>query len=277
MLQEEISTIQKLINTMIEFCVNYGFQVFGAIIVLILGFAVAHGTYKFILSLCEKKKIDITLSKFLAGSLRMVIFTFALIIALGKFGITIAPFIAALSALAFGASFALQGPIGNYGAGLAIVLSRPFAVGDTVSIAGASGVVKDVKLARTLLIDAEGVEITIPNKCIVGEVLHNSQDKKIVQGVVGVSYDSDPHKSVNLIKEVLQNNNTILAKDKILVGIQDFGDSSINIGFRYWVPTVKYYHALYDVNLAVYQALQRANVAIPFPQRDVHIVSQPSA
>ena len=77
---------------------------------------------------------------------KIFILVFAILIALGKFGITIAPFVAALGALAFGASFAIQGPLSNYGAGLTIILTRPFIVGNTIAVAGASGVVEKIQL-----------------------------------------------------------------------------------------------------------------------------------
>ncbi len=274
-MEEELTAIQKLINTAIEFCVNYSFQVLGAIIILILGVVASNWVAKILLSLFEKKKLDITLSKFLAGVAKILVLVFVILIALGKFGITIAPFIAALGALAFGASFALQGPLSNYGAGLTIILTRPFVVGNTITVAGVSGVVEEVKLACTILTNEDGVKITIPNKHIVGEILHNSRENKIVESVIGISYDSDPEKAVEQVRQILEKFEEVQQTPRPQVGIQEFADSSINIGYRYWVPTVKYFQVSYEVNSAVYKALQEAGINIPFPQRDVHIISQP--
>ena len=274
-MEEELTAIQKLINTAIEFCVNYSFQVLGAIIILILGVVASNWVAKILLSLFEKKKLDITLSKFLAGVAKILVLVFVILIALGKFGITIAPFIAALGALAFGASFALQGPLSNYGAGLTIILTRPFVVGNTITVAGVSGVVEEVKLACTILTNEDGVKITIPNKHIVGEVLHNSRENKIVESVIGISYDSDPEKAAEQVRQILEKFEEVQQTPRPQVGIQEFADSSINIGYRYWVPTAKYFQVSYEVNSAVYKALQEAGINIPFPQRDVHIISQP--
>lgn len=275
MMEEELTAIQKLIDTAIEFCVNYSFQVLGAIIILILGVVASNWVARILLRLFEKKKLDITLSKFLAGMAKILVLVFAILIALGKFGITIAPFIAALGALAFGASFALQGPLSNYGAGLTIILTRPFVVGNTITVAGVSGVVEEVKLACTILTNEDGVKITIPNKHIVGEILHNSRENKIVESVIGISYDSDPEKAVEQVRQILGKFEDVQQTPRPQVGIQEFADSSINIGYRYWVPTVKYFQVSYEVNSAVYKALQEVGINIPFPQRDVHIISQP--
>ncbi|MDD5218697.1 MAG: mechanosensitive ion channel family protein [Candidatus Omnitrophica bacterium] len=275
-MDKEISTLQNIINTVIQYCVNYSFQVLGAIIVLALGFAVANWVSRLLLQLLKKRNLDITLSKFLAGVVRVLILVFAVIIALGKFGITIAPFIAALSAVAFGASFALQGPLANYGAGISIILSRPFVVGDTVLINEISGLVEEVKLACTILTDEDGVKITIPNKKIVGEIVHNSKVNKIVEGVIGISYDSDPVTAIRLITQAVEKFPEVAKIPKPQIGIQRFADSSIDIDYRYWAPTARYFQTMHAVNLAVFQALGKADIRIPFPQRDVHIISQPA-
>lgn len=273
-MQEEIQTLQKLINIVIDFFVNYSFQVVGAILVLILGIVVARAVSSFLLKLFEKKEFDITLSKFIAATAKGVILGFAFIIAIGKFGITIAPFIAALAAMAFGASFAIQGPLANYGAGLVIILTRPFVVGNTIKVSDVSGIVDEIKLGATILTDEDGVKITIPNKHIVGEIIHNSEERKIVEEIVGISYGSDPEKAIQIIKEALEAFQEISKEPLPQIGIQEFGDSSINIGLRYWIPTNKYFKTLYQVNLSVYKHLKAKNIEIPFPQRDVHIVSR---
>lgn len=273
-MQDEIQTVQKLIDIIINFFTNYSFQVLGAIIILVVGVLVARWMSSFLMRLFEKKKFDVTLAKFITALVKGIILGFAIIVALGKFGITIAPIVAALAAMAFGASFAIQGPLSNYGAGLVIIITRPFVVGNTISVAGVDGIVDEVTLGATILTDEDGVRITIPNKHIVGEILHNSEERKIVEEVVGISYDSDPEKAVQIIKEALGEYQEISKEPPARVGIQNFGDSSINIGLRYWIPTKKYFKTLYQVNLAVYQQLKARNIEIPFPQRDVHIVSR---
>ncbi len=273
-MQEQVNTIQKLLNTLIEFFVNYSFQVIGALIVLAVGFILARWVGGIILGLCQKKKIDITLSKFLAGTIKILILSFTVVIALGKFGITIAPFVAALSAAAFGATYAIQGPLSNYGAGLSIILGRPFVVGDTITVVGVSGVVEEVKLASTIVLTSDGVRITIPNKHIVGETLYNSKSNRVVEGVVGISYAANPEQAIELIRRTISQFPEIVSKPALQVGIQSFGDSSVNLGFRYWVPTVKYFEEAYAVNLAIYKALRSAHIEIPFPQREIRVISQ---
>jgi small conductance mechanosensitive channel len=273
-MQNEIGAVQKVIDTVIDFFVNYSFQVVGAILVLIVGVIAARLVFSFLMQLFERKHLDVTLAKFIAGTVKVSILVFAIIIALGKFGITIAPFIAALAAMAFGASFAIQGPLANYGAGLAIIFTRPFIVGNTITVAGVSGVVEEIRLGATILTDEDGVGITIPNKHIVGEILHNSEERRIVDEVIGISYNSNPEQAIDVIQKTLNTFQEISEDPGPQVGIQEFGDSSINIGLRYWVPSRRYFQTLYGVNLAVYKQLKEGNIEIPYPQRDVHLVAR---
>ena len=184
-----------------------------------------------------------------------------------------APLIAALGAMAFGASFALQGPLSNYGAGLVIIMTRPFVVGNTILIDGINGVVEEVTLATTILSTEDGEKITIPNKQIVGEVLTNSFENKVVEASIGISYDDDPEKAIAIISGILSSDPKIPTDPFPRIGIEEYADSSINIGMRYWVPTKEYYETLYAVNLSIYKKFKEARITIPYPQRDVHMVS----
>jgi small conductance mechanosensitive channel len=199
---------------------------------------------------------------------------FVVIVAIGKFGISIAPFIAALGALAFGASFAIQGPLSNYGAGLTLILTRPFVVGNTIQVQGVSGVVDEIRLAATILSTEDGEQITIPNKHIVGEILTNSFENRIIEASIGIAYGDDPERAVEVLQQVLAEFEEVRKDPMPQVGIEAFADSSINIGMRYWVPTKQYYQTLYKVNLAVHKALAEAGINIPFPQQDVRLIQQ---
>ena len=272
-IQEGILMVQKLGETAVELLVKYGFQVLGGLIILFVGFKLANWAAHLFINFGEKKKFDVTLTKFLAGIIRIAILVFVVLMAVEKFGVTINPLIAAASAAIFGASFAIQAPLSNYAAGLMVILTRPFKVGDTIHIKNFGGIVEDVKLPCTVLVTADGERITVPNKEIVGEILYNSAGNKVVEKSVGISYADDPERAVELIRSTLKKQSGVQQTPVPQVGIESFGDSSINIGMRYWVPTKDYYHAMYAANLAVFRALQQARITIPFPQREVRMVS----
>ncbi|WP_415905938.1 mechanosensitive ion channel family protein [Neptuniibacter sp. QD72_48] len=268
-IQNELETITRLTNMVIDFFVNYSFQVIGAIIIFLIGLIVARSIGKFALKLCEKNSVDVTLSLFIASTVKLLIVAMVLVICLGKFGISVAPFVAAIGAVSLSAGLALQGVFSNYGAGFTIILTRPFVVGNTITINDISGVVTEIKLAHTLLATEDGEIITIPNKHIVGEVITNSFANKVVEASVGISYSADPEVAIQVIKQSLAQFDELSRESPPQVGIEAFADSSINIAYRYWVPTDRYFEVQYQVNLAVFKALQTADIEIPFPQREV--------
>lgn len=276
-MQKEIETMQNYYNLAIEYVVKYGFQVIYGVIILFLGKKLSEWVGKFVFGLCQKRHLDITLSNFLTMCARIMVLAFAALLALDKFGITISPFIASISALIFGASFAIQAPLSNYAAGLSLILTRPFVVGNTITVKGFSGVVEDVKLPCTVLSTPAGERITIPNKDIVGEVIINSLENRMVQTSIGISYHDDPEKAIEIINQQLKQFSYILTNPPPQVGLQSFGDSSVNIGIYFWAPTKENLPVLHAVNLSVYKALKKAGMTMPFPQRELRILSPENA
>ena len=183
------------------------------------------------------------------------------------------PFIAAIGAISLGAGLALQGLLSNYAAGFNIVLTRPFVVGDTIKVQGVTGVVKEVLLAYTYLYDEDGVLISIPNKHIVGEVIHNSRHDSLLELSVGISYDHDPLEVIKLLSPIINKLDIISEQKKPQIGIEEFADSAIVISIRLWTPTINFYASKYKANEVIYQSLTDANIKIPYPQRDLHIIN----
>jgi small conductance mechanosensitive channel len=219
-----------------------------------------------------KKNIDETLSGFVSNFIRFLVVAMMVILALGKLGISIAPFIAALGALSLTTGLALQGSVSNFAAGVVLVATKPFKVGDTITIHDVYGEVDEIKLAYTVLINEDKEQITIPNKYMIGDVLVNSFSCRIVEGSVAVGYSSGVDKAISIIKDVLSKHENISDTNESIVGIENFGDSGIDIGYRYWVPTKSFFKTQYSVNLEVLKALKDATIEIPFPQREVRIM-----
>lgn len=273
-MDKELQTLQKFYNIVIEFLTNYSFQLLGALIIVIIGWFAAKYAYTLLMRLFESHHFDSTLSKFIANVVKILIFAAMIVIALGKIGISIAPFVAAIGAVSLTAGLALQGSVSNYAAGVLLIISRPFKVGDTLSVAGVYGVVEEIKLSYTVLRNEDEELITVPNKQMIGDVLVNSFDVRVVESSIGVSYEQDPAKAISLIKEVLSGFKDVSKEHKPVIGIAKFGDSSIEVGLRYWVPTKSFFKTQYEVNLALYKALHENHVTIPYPQCEVRILGE---
>ncbi|HBM86116.1 MAG TPA: mechanosensitive ion channel protein MscS [Opitutae bacterium] len=276
MIDKELQQLDELKNNLMVWLAEKGAGLLAAIIIIVLGCWLAKRIANLIVKLCDKRAIDVTLARFFAGFAKIVVVGFATIMALSKLEIEITPFIALLGASAFGLSLAVQGPVSNYGAGIVLIITRPFKVGDTLTLNGLSGLVDCVNLGNTQLVNEDEERITIPNRNVLGEIFTNSYDYSIVEAVVGIEYSADPEAAIRCITEAVQTVEGIAPDRTPDVGIDAFGDSAINIGYRVWVPTTAYHRTRYALNLAVFRALEAAKINIPFPQRDVHLV-QPTA
>lgn len=269
-----LGMLQDLAPRLMEFVVKYFFQLLGAAILLVVGWWLAGKLARAVGRLLERKKVDPLLVGFIVAVVRWAVVFIILITALSCLGVNIAPYVAVLGAGTLGVSLALQGPISNFGAGLVIILTRPFTLGDTIAVQGASGVVKEVKLGFTRLLTEDNETITVPNKHIVGEIQTNSKGVRIVEAVVGVAYGSNLDAALGAVQRAVVSVPEVAAEPPPQIGIDCFGDSSINISYRYWVPSRSYHALRFRVNRAVHDAIVQAGVSIPFPQRVVHL--QPS-
>jgi small conductance mechanosensitive channel len=274
LLRSELEQASKFYDTVVNFFTNYSFQLVGALLILLLGYAVAGKVAKIILRVCEKQQLDITLSRFLASTTKVVIMVMVSVMALSKVGVSITPFIAAIGAISLGAGLALQGLLANYAAGFNIIIIRPFVVGDTIEVQGVTGIVNEVQLAYTVVENEDGAEITIPNKHIVGEVVLNSRKDSLLKLSVGISYQDNPLVVIDLIESTLAKLDIFTDEVRMQVGIDEFADSAINIGIRLWIPTTNLFSAKYAAYKAIYLAFEAAQITIPYPQQDIHLIDQ---
>ena len=271
-MDQELQQLETLYNTLTEFAVTYSFQILGAIFIVAIGAWIAAKVGRFVENLMVGRDIDVTLSRFTGATCKTVVLVLIFIIALGQIGISVTPVVAAIGALGLGAGLAIQGMLSNYAAGFTIILTRPFVVNDTIKVQGVAGLVAEVHLGYTILLDEDNVRIQIPNRLIVGEILHNSASNILVELSIGVAYHSDTDQVIEVIRNAVVGLDDLESGRAPLVGIDSFGDSSIIVGIRFWAPTDKHYQVKYQANKAIHDALKAASVEIPFPQREVRML-----
>jgi small conductance mechanosensitive channel len=271
--KQELEQVTAIYNMIVEFFVAYSFQIIGALIIMLLGFWIAGKVSNWVFKLTQRHDLDITLSRFVTSCTKILIIAMVAIVALNKLGISVTPLLAMIGAIGLGAGLAVQGLLSNYSSGLTIVLTRPFVVGDTISVQDVTGLVKEVHLSHTLLTNEDGVDISIPNKHIVGEIIHNSKANTLAELAIDIAYSEDAEAAIAEISRVIAGFEEVSGDPKPQVGIEAFAASGVTIGYRVWLPTEKYFDTLYRINLAVFNALKAKGVEIPFPQREVRILN----
>jgi len=259
-MDQQIATITKWWDVAAAFLVAYSFQILGAILFFLIGLKVAQWVAGLVVRLALRNGLDATISNFAANVIRILILAMVIIATLGNFGISIAPLIALLGASAFGATMAIQGPLSNYGAGLTLILTRPFAIGDTVSVKGVSGVVDDITLAATFLIGEDGERIMVPNRQIVGEILVNSRGHRIVEHTIGIAPDRDIPAAIRSVKAALAQVPQVLKEPAPEVGVKSFSSTEVTLALRYWAPARAFFSTQFAVNFEARAALTAAGL-----------------
>lgn len=270
-MEEELRLAESYARGVADFFIRHLPEILGAVGILLVCWFVGRILASWLTGLCSKRKFDVTLTRFFGATVKLLMLGLGVVMSLNLIGVEVTPFVALLGAGAFGLSLAIQGPVSNYGAGIVIIITRPFTVGDTLSIHGHTGLVDEVNLGFTRLMTEDGEIVTIPNRKILGEILVNSHSHKVVEGSIHVAYGTDADTVLSCVREALGTIEEISEDPAPQVGIDAFGDFAIRIGYRFWVPTGTYYDVKFRANRAVILALEAAAIKIPVIQRDVRV------
>jgi small conductance mechanosensitive channel len=194
------------------------------------------------------------------------------IMAIQNLGVELLPLIAGLGVAGAGIALAMQGLLSNLFAGLSIIFTRPFRVGEYIGIVGEEGKVETITLFQTTLSHPDRSLIVIPNRKIVGEILHNYGKIRQLDVTVGVAYDTELNQALTVIQEVLRANARVLHDITPVMGVRLLADSSINIGVKPWVAVQDYGPAGGEINKSILEAFREHGIVIPYPQREVRLV-----
>jgi small conductance mechanosensitive channel len=266
---------EAILTKMYEFLATYWLKVIAAIIILVVGRWVAKLISKLVARGMTKAKVDATLSNFAQDLCYAAMLVFVVIAALDKLGMNTSSFAVVVGAAGLAIGFALQGSLGNFAAGVMLIIFKPFKVGDFVEVAGNKGTVKEIQIFNTILNSPDNIRIIVPNGGVTGSNIMNFtvNGTRRVDMVVGVSYEDDLKKAQQIIEGVLAEDDRILEDPPITVAVSELGDSSVNFVVRPWVKAADYWDVRFDTTRKVKLALDKNGISIPYPQRDVHMKS----
>ncbi len=223
----------------------------------------------------NKKSSDL-LKDFLVNIVRKAVFIVGFVVALGMLGVDIGPLVGGIAALGFIIGFALQGTLGNFAAGLMILMHRPYDVGDVVQTSGITGFVQSMNLNTTTIKTFDNQIVVVPNGSIWGDNITNvtGSDTRRVDMVFGISYSDDMAKAQAIMEDILKTHPLILDDPAYNVKVHELADSSVNFVCRPWTKTSDYWTVYWDVTRTVKERFDAEGVSIPFPQRDVHLFTE---
>jgi small conductance mechanosensitive channel len=269
--------VQQWQNTVVNFFITYGFQMVGAIIILVVGALIARWLGKLTDKWLTKQHLEPPVRLLLSRVVRLLVFGVAALLALDKFGVQITPLIAGLSVAGVGIGLAAQGVLGNILAGLTIIFTKPYRVGEYIELVGVYGQVQTISLFSTQLLHADNSRVIVPNRKVVGEIMHNYGTTRQLDLSVGIAYNADLKSALATIHEILDANPRVLKDPKAKVGISALADSSITIGVSPWVNVPDFGPAQLEIYQAIVEQFRARGIEIPFPQREVRLLGQPPA
>ncbi len=265
----------ELVNKGMGFLMDYGPKVIGAIVVFIIGKWIIGKIVRVVEAALSKNNMDVSLSRYLGKIIRVVLLLLLIMTVAGMVGIETTSFIAILGASTLAIGMALQGSLANFAGGFLLLVFRPFKVGDYIVSDGEEGVVQEIGVFCTTLTTLDNRRIILPNGPLAGGKMTNVgvESNRRVDLSIGIGYGDDFNKAKTAIMEMAKGDNRILSEPAPFAGITDFGDSSVNLTVRVWCKSSDYWDVFFDTNQRLKECLDKAGVSIPFPQREVNIIS----
>jgi len=256
----------------LELVIRYGFQFVGAIIILVVGVLAARWIGKLSDRWLQSHVKEPPTRMLLVRVVRVLVIVLTLLVALDKFGFQIAPLVAAVGVAGVGVGFAFQGVLGNLVAGLSIVFTKPFRVGEWIEILGVHGQVVTIELFSTTLVQLDRSRVVIPNRKVVGEVLHNFGTIRQLSLTVGVGYAADLNEAIAVAREVVTANPRVLKEPAPVIGVGELAASSVTLVIQPWVSVADVVPAKAELYQAIVERFRTSNIAIPFPLQEVRLL-----
>jgi small conductance mechanosensitive channel len=272
-MNSQIASFDQIKNTVLDLAIRFGPKLLVAILILTVGAMVSRWVSRWLLRALARIELEPPVRALLARVGWLLSFALFLIMALENLGVELLPLIAGLGVAGAGIALATQGVLSNLVAGLSIIFTKPFRVGEYISIVHEEGQVQAITLFSTTLTHADRSRIVIPNRKIVGEILHNFGNLRQLEVSVGVAYDTDINAALAAIGEVLRANSRVLHDPAPVVQTILLGESSVSIGVRPWVHIADYGPATGEITRAVLESLRQRGIVIPCPQREVRLIS----
>jgi small conductance mechanosensitive channel len=256
----------------LDLIIRYGFQVLGAIIILTVGVLLARWIGNVSNRWLESRVKEPPMRLLMVRVIRILVILLTLLVALDKFGFQIAPLVAAVGVAGLGVGLAFQGVLANVVAGLSIIFTKPYRVGEYIELLNVHGQVMTIELFSTTLLQLDQSRVVIPNRRIVGEILHNYGTIRQLQMKVGVAYDANLDEILGVAKEIVAANPRALKEPAPVIGISELADSSVTLSIQPWVAVGDMISARAELYKAIVERFRASEIDIPFPVREVRML-----
>jgi small conductance mechanosensitive channel len=259
-------------DKIVEYLLQNGTKLLGAVVIVVVGLMVARWLGAVTIRWLTKRQMEPPVRMLIARVGKLLVIAFAVLIALGTIGFNIMALVTGIGVLGVGISLATQGVLSNLVAGLLIIFTKPFRVGEYVAMLGVEGLVETIELFSVVLSHPDRSRVVVPNRRIIGEILHNYGTVRQLDLTVGVAYETDLTRAMAVVRETLAQNPRVLKDPAPVVGITTLADFSINIAIKPWVAVPDYVACGQEIYKAIVEQFRAQRITIPFPQRELKVL-----
>jgi small conductance mechanosensitive channel len=259
-------------DTLLDLAVRFGPKLLVAIFIITVGVFAAGWVARAIDRGLHRIDLEPPVRQLLTRVARVLVVGLFAIMALQNLGVELLPLIAGLGVAGAGIALATQGVLSNMVAGLTIIFTKPYRVGEYIAIAGVEGQVEGITLFNTALTHPDRSRIIVPNRKVVGEILHNYGKIRQAEVQVGVAYESDLPAALAAIRDLVRANPRVLAEPPPVIQVITLADSAVEIAIKPWVAVADYGAIAGELNLSLVEELRQRGIGIPYPQREVRLI-----
>lgn len=265
--------IDRYADIFMSYVASFGPRLLAGLIVFFIGLKVIKFACAASAKIIERNDLDPSLASFLKSLIGILLKILLVITVGGMLGVETTSFVALLGAAGLSIGMALSGTLQNFAGGVMILIFKPFKVGHFIETGGYMGTVKEIQIFNTILNTPDNKRVILPNGDIANGSLINysAETERRVDMIFGISYDDDIDQAKGVLRSIVDSNEKIKEYPEPLIVVHALADSSVNFAVRVWVESPDYWNVFFYMQEAVKKEFDKADITIPYPQRDVHL------
>lgn len=242
--------------------------------ILVIGLFAVKLILKTLKKALERSKAAASLAGYILPTAKALLYVLLTLVVLGSLGVEVTSFVALLSVAGIAVSLALQNTLSNTAGGMMVLLSKPFVVGDYISVDGIEGTVTAIGLSYCTVVTVDNKEIFIPNAQISATKVtnYNGLGKRRVDLTFTASYDAPTAAVKSAIGEAVARFPQILSDPAPVVYLKEYGSSAISYESRVWVNAADYWDVYFGMLEAVRETFAAAGVEMTYDHLNVHMM-----
>ncbi|HEY3655909.1 MAG TPA: mechanosensitive ion channel family protein [Steroidobacteraceae bacterium] len=267
-----LDNLGQVKGTLIDLAIRFGPKLLTAIVILTVGGFVAGWIARTTGRGLNRLDLEPPVRQLLMRVARVLVLLLFAILALQNLGVELLPLIAGVGVAGAGIALATQGVLSNVVAGLTIIFTKPYRVGEYIAVVGVEGAVEAITLFSTVLRHADRSHIVVPNRKVIGEILQNFGRIRQCEIQVGIAYESDLSMALGAIRDLVEANVRVLTDPKPVVQVVTLAESAVLIAVKPWVAVTDFSVVAGELNLSLVEELRRRQISIPYPQSEVRLL-----